>query len=313
MAIIESDVVSWYDMDEGSGATLNDKKSTNDGTIANATWTTGGPTNLPDGLDFNGVNATVDFNFDPALDTGTAIVWVESDAVASTQVIFGHGNLGGRFDIFTESSSMKGRVRYTGDVTAAFAAANSTLYFVAFTWSSSSATGVELYKDGTSQDTATGTGSPNTMARDLYMGSNQGANSWFNGRVYQAAVFNRILTSTEISTLYNSGAGQTYQQTIAKIISVVDTMNIGDIATTIRVAIIQAIDTLHIGDIATIIRIGIIQVVDTLNIGDFITQFQKFWTRLTKSSTSWTNSNKSSTSFTNQNKSSTNWTNQDKS
>ena len=57
MAIVESDVLGWWDFEEGSGTSVADEISTsptNMDLVATPTWVTGGPTNLANGIDLNG-------------------------------------------------------------------------------------------------------------------------------------------------------------------------------------------------------------------------------------------------------------------
>lgn len=58
-------VVSYYNFDENSGTTASDSKSTNDGTINGASWTTG---KIGSALSFDGVDWLVVSGFNNNID-----------------------------------------------------------------------------------------------------------------------------------------------------------------------------------------------------------------------------------------------------
>lgn len=70
------------------------------------------------------------------------------------------------------------------------------------------ATHLQLWRDGvlvnSTTDTTTGTLS---NSANLYLGSSGGTRNYFNGSIDEVLIFNRSLSSDEISQLYNSGNG----------------------------------------------------------------------------------------------------------
>jgi hypothetical protein len=64
--------------------------------------------------------------------------------------------------------------------------------------------------DGVEQSGNTGTGAPSTgnAQHEGHIGSSGAENAWFDGRIDEMSIFNRILTDAEVTTLYNSGAGK---------------------------------------------------------------------------------------------------------
>lgn len=213
MAIAYSDVYRAWDMEEGTGSSLTDETGNNNGTINGATWTTGGPTNLNNGLDFNGSSHYVSFGFNPNQSTLSVEIWATIDVASTTGVLLGHGNLGGggQFDVFTESSALKGRTRYStsGDTTDSVASiSTATLLHIVYTYDSSE---VEIWVDGSSDGAVSASGSIGTGSQTLNMGSvGAGSSSFYNGKIWCARLYNRVLTSDEIAFLYNSGAGVAY-------------------------------------------------------------------------------------------------------
>lgn len=222
MAITDSDIVGWWDIEEGSGSTVDDEVGTNNGTITGATWTTGGPTNLANGLDFDGVNDILDFNFNPNTTDGCIAVWFKAtnNTASPSELIFGEGGLGGGggADIFVSPTGLRGRVRMGGvdrDVTwtsgAGFSTA--TLYLAILNWADGASGSLELFANDSSKATLSGSlGTQNGGSVDLAAGNNPALSRDFDGQIYQCILFNRNLNSSERADLYNSGDGTTYSQ-----------------------------------------------------------------------------------------------------
>lgn len=85
-----------------------------------------------------------------------------------------------------------------------------TWYFLCGTWDGST---MEVYVNGVSQGTKALSGSINTGAYPLYIGNNNISGDQPSGQakyVDEIGIWSRALTSTEISQLYNSGAGLSY-------------------------------------------------------------------------------------------------------
>lgn len=217
MAITKTDVAGWWDFDEGTGTTITDKTGANNGTAANTpTWVSDGPTNLPNGLDFVAASSQfVDFNNNYTNNSGSAAAWFRPDTVATNGVLFGDGNVGGGgdFDLYITSSTIQGRTRFvtSGDEIVSNAISNNILYFVVYTWTDPD---LELFLNGSSVDTnSTGTGGITAGTDDLHAATRTSESGLFyDGSIYQTILFNRVLTSAEVSELYNSGAGITYEQ-----------------------------------------------------------------------------------------------------
>lgn len=217
MSITESNVVGWWDMEEGTGSTLGDESTNNISmTISGATWTTGGPTNLSNGLNFVAASsqyAATNNNYDTFSDGSLALWAIIDDKTLSPVVLLGDGGLGGggNADVFLESSELKGRTRMTGDATIAWSSvANATLYHIVYTWKSG--TGVELFINGSSVGSTANTGSTGAGTTEFTMAAQDTGSfiRFFDGKIFQACYFNAVLDSTDISNLYNSGNGKKY-------------------------------------------------------------------------------------------------------
>ncbi|MCV0371707.1 LamG-like jellyroll fold domain-containing protein [Filomicrobium sp.] len=221
--IAVSDILGWWDVDEGSGTTIGDKVSSpHDGTAAGTSWVTDGPAAIPNGLDFVPANNSwVDFghNYDPP--AGTVCSWVRIDNFSPDGVagsIIGEGNGGGDFDLNTTStSSIFGRTRIGGSDRTVTVAGLSTgqLYFMAYGWDTTDTVSeIELWVDGASVDANSGAwGSQALSSSNLTSGrrSSGVAQRELDGQVYQYLLFNRKLTLAEIQDLHNGGAGATFE------------------------------------------------------------------------------------------------------
>jgi hypothetical protein len=217
-----SDIVGWWDYQEGSGTSLVDEVGGSNGTASATSWVATGPTNLPNGLDFvPASNSYVDYGFNPSLANGTVCAWVRMDATTGTyQTVVGAGNYGGDFELTIDASEFAGgwtRVggadRTVWDPTPLTAG---TLYFLAYSWTTSAATDLQkLWKNGSLVQSASGTwGTISLVSTNLCSGRRTTASATleFDGKIYQVMLFNRELTTAEILQLYNSGAGATFSQ-----------------------------------------------------------------------------------------------------
>jgi hypothetical protein len=90
----------------------------------------------------------------------------------------------------------------------------STWHHVVGTFTLSGATGRLIVNDGTA-DSASGSGTPNDSTWAFTIGANALGTEAFDGRIDEVGIWKRVLTATEITALYNGGAGLTYPVTPA--------------------------------------------------------------------------------------------------
>lgn len=226
MTIITSDVVFWYDIQEGTGATLDNAQgnAARDGTITGADWTTGGPTNLPNGLDF--VRANADFvsmnNTITELITSAAnpfsfAFWLKWDGIASgTAALINDWGSSPQRTILPRIQSTDAYEVYISDTGTTselqldgVSASTTLLQHWVITRSGNN---MALYLNGSSVDTNIGSFVLAASTTDL-MFSN--ANDPYDGRWHQGIMLNKAIDATEAASLYNSGAGITYAQYFA--------------------------------------------------------------------------------------------------
>lgn len=221
-----TDVAGWWDVSEGSGSTVSDSMvSGTNGTITGATWTSGGPSSLPDGLDFNGVEGGdyVEVVKDYDLAAGTVCVWARVDDFDPESdlesFVVDFGNAGGEMTLMTVqrdgTDDFRGRTRWGGtggtdtDVDANSRSTN-VLYHVCYGWDTATSTN-ELWVDGISHGTSTASGVIADWDYEFYWGRRASSNSKnLDGQLYQVTLFSRKLADAEIGDVYNGGEGVTY-------------------------------------------------------------------------------------------------------
>jgi hypothetical protein len=82
-----------------------------------------------------------------------------------------------------------------------------TWYHIVVTWD---ATTLYLYVDSVNRSSSSSV-VPNTGVYNLYIGKDPGANSYyFSGSIDEVGIWNRLLTSDEVVTLYGLGSGLAY-------------------------------------------------------------------------------------------------------
>jgi hypothetical protein len=69
---------------------------------------------------------------------------------------------------------------------------------------------IAFYKNGSAVDTQTVSWTDGVGTADAWIGSFLGASNYFGGIIDEVGIWNRVLTSSEVTELYNSGAGKQY-------------------------------------------------------------------------------------------------------
>ena len=225
-AIVESDVVSWWELDEESGVRSDEAANANDLTDNNTvTYGTGKDGNSAKFTKTNSEYLSISDGSQTGLDiTGdlTMSAWIKKTTD------FGNGQIMGKFDgnggassrgyalHLDANTSTSLDINISNGTTATWkyvtwAPTTGTWYHVAAVYDASAGS-VEFYVDGSQQGT-TQTGLPTSITNNsqaFQIGAHSGGGSYIDGEVDIAIVFDRALTSAEISDLYNSGSPQTY-------------------------------------------------------------------------------------------------------
>ena len=215
MAIAEGDVVLWYDLDEGTGNTLDNKEGTasRDGTNSGCEWTTGGPTNLDDVLDFvfsNSdrvlLNNTLTELITSAANDFSISMWFKRDDSSGTQGLFGDWGSSPQRSIYLRHVSGTTLEFYISDggtsseiqLTQAYTSTSFVHIVVTRTGNDT-----ELIINGSSVDTNTGSFTLPASTTDITLGT-------MDAQIAQVIFFNKAITVAEAQEIYNSGAGITY-------------------------------------------------------------------------------------------------------
>ena len=209
--IRRSDLVSYWKLDDGSGATASDSIGGNDGTLVNGPeWTTSGK--LGSALSFDGVDDRVDtpLNIDqsPASSGVTMLMWVYplSDSPGTHQVIsskyasyyWSVVREGGTWYVYTGENS-----RSTG-----LAVDVNTWQHIAAVFEPG--TDVRFFKNGHTMKIVPEIGY-DIYDANITIGSNPLGGEYFDGIIDEVAVYDTALTWNDITKLYsNSLAGHPY-------------------------------------------------------------------------------------------------------
>lgn len=224
-AVLSTDVVLWYDIDEGTGTTLDNKEGTAafDGTISGAAWSTGGPTNLDDVLDFvRADNDSISLNNTLNELVGSAndftfSIWLKKDDSTndSQNIINDWGGSPNRSVLFRymggASNAMEFYISDNGtasELQLSYTDADITNYQH---WTiSRTGNNTEYCLNGSSVDTNTGAFTLPASATDILIGTRPGGGDSFDGKVAQFIVLSKAISCTEAADIYNGGDGITY-------------------------------------------------------------------------------------------------------
>jgi hypothetical protein len=189
----------WH-MTEGTGSTVADSTSkNNNGTITGAAWTSSGK--IGKALSFDGTNDYADLPVsDITYTAGTVLVWFNrtGPSISSFEMIAEEYVNGSRYYIVTDPS---GNILFrsgpnvqvdAGDYT------NGEWYLAALSWNSSK---YSCYVNGSKIINEANT----TLAyspESFQIGAQNGNSVFFNGRIDNMMIYNRILTDSEIKFIY---------------------------------------------------------------------------------------------------------------
>ena len=196
--------------------TPNDALGNYNGTLVNgATYGTG---IINQGFSFDGVNDNIAISSLNYTNTTTPIsisCWINSSGTGGTivQNLFNNTTgyqlylFGGNVKFRVSSGSFPNELRK--ELTSAIS--TSTWYHVVVTYDGSAdVSGVKIYLNATepaSSNTYNACSSTSLTSVSTIIG---GTNAFFNGILDEVGIWNRELTSTEVTELYNSGAGKQY-------------------------------------------------------------------------------------------------------
>jgi hypothetical protein len=199
-AVWDNGQVGIWHMTEGTGSTVADSTSkNNNGTITGAAWSSSGK--IGNALNFDGTNDYADLPVsDITYNAGTVLVWFNrtGPSISSFEMIAEEYVNGSRYYILTDPS---GNILFrsgpnvqvdAGDYT------NGEWYLAALSWNSSK---YSCYVNGSKIINEADT----TLAyspQSFQIGAQYGNSVFFNGRIDNMMIYNRILTDSEIKFIY---------------------------------------------------------------------------------------------------------------
>jgi hypothetical protein len=216
-APVTSNLVLYYDPSNsssypGTGTTLNDISGNGlDGTLSNTTFTN-------PYLDYNGTSSTTSTPDNPLLEPGsgdwTVEVWINYDAIGSTQCVMSKTNGGLAADwgygFRTNATSVLFEVGNgsTSTTSPSYNVSSGTWYQVVGVWTNVSSNSIELYINGVSQgsNSHSFTSIRNTT-RPLSLGSFDGGatfGQWVNGKMGIVRMYDKSLTSSDVLQNFNA-------------------------------------------------------------------------------------------------------------
>jgi Concanavalin A-like lectin/glucanases superfamily len=301
----------YYKLDESSGNVSDATGNALTGTNTDVTFGSG---KIGNAGTFNGTSSRISTSTTLRYERTKAFsvsAWIKTSVSSGERAIYSTQENSGSYRGFTFWSSYGGSnklfvsIGNTGGVIEKGATttslADGTWKHVVFTYDgSSTAAGVNMYVNGSLESMSTSTdtlGSSIVGTSGVYLGRRDDG-LYYSGDMDELGVWNRVLSATEVSTLYNSGSGKQYNFTTTAYSMTAD---VGTLTLTGQTASLGILYTLT-ASVGSLILTGMEAVLRLSG-----------WTNQSKNSTTFTNQTKNSTTFTNQTKNSTTWTNQSKS
>jgi len=211
-----SGLVAYWSMDEGAGTTLFEPVNGNNGTLTNGpTWTNG---KAGGALSFDGVNDYVDIaNSNPITINSanwTLAAWIKTTTV-SQRPILSNRSTGSGASIYFGVTSGKAFLYQNECVSAGLTGIKSindnVFHHYVFVREGSSG---KIYVDGALDNSATQTSCATSSSRPWRIGHDvANGTEYFPGLIDEVRIYNRALSATEISAMYN-GVSKLYPQNI---------------------------------------------------------------------------------------------------
>lgn len=210
-----NDLLAYYTGDN----TPNDVLGNYNGTLVNgATYGTG---IINQGFSFDGVNDYINFGNVLDFDGSTPFsfsFWLNPNSVGNRNLLQKFTGLNEGWIVFMYVDKIRfglSNTVFTNSINVETSTSiTSTMTHISVTYDGSkNASGVKIYINGVNDSltiiTNNLTGSTSTTA-NFEMGRNLSSLGWYNGIMDEVGVWDRELTPTEITQLYNSGSGKQY-------------------------------------------------------------------------------------------------------
>jgi len=210
-----NDLLAYYTADN----TPNDALGTYNGTLTNGT--TYGTGIINQGFSFDGVNDYINFGNVLDFDGSTPFsfsFWVNPTTVGNKNIIQKWTNLNEGYIIYFYNNKLEFALSNTSVTNQIVVNTVSTYttgmqHFIVTYDGTKNASGVNIYHNGVNQSLSTVrnslTGSTSTSA-NLEFGRLASSVGWYNGILDEVGIWNRELSASEVTDLYNSGSGLQY-------------------------------------------------------------------------------------------------------
>lgn len=220
---LTTNLLSYWKLDESSG---NAADSVGGLTLTNNNTVTYVPAVIANGADLEASSSQYLSNADPAsLDGLSAFsigLWLKFESIADDNMPATKWGAtlatNQSWRLITASSKLQlfiGTGAATGGVTANQTISTGTYYYFVFTWDGAQSSGsrAKAYVNGS--DLTLSDGTPATMlagSADFILGNRTGlpAGGYYDGIIDEVGIWSRALTSSEVTQLYNGGAGLSY-------------------------------------------------------------------------------------------------------
>lgn len=207
---LQDNLVSYWKLDGNS----NDSVGSNNGTDSNVSYNASYG-KIGQGALFNGISSYISTPTGSRITAnGTISCWFKTTSTATYQEIFGNETANEYHRVAMTATGQIYVYILTGGVEKVNLTSTQTYrdglwHHLVMRWGIG---GMKIYVDGvnilSSADTSYGNG---TVGIQIGVNYNVGTRVWyFNGNIDEFGFWSRALTSTEITQLYNSGAGLTY-------------------------------------------------------------------------------------------------------
>ncbi len=196
-------LVSRWDFEKGSGATVEDSVGNNDGTISGATWTTGSRTG-GHALDFDGVDDHVHIADDASLDPSYATVslWFRPDSLPDNTGLIAKGDNSNRqYWIWIYDGNISLEIDNGGHYNNIYSLQLGAWYNLAVTYDGSD---IITYINGNEVDRKPQETGPLLMSDGpFYIGKLPGYTS-FDGTIDDVRLYNYALSQSDIKEIFDS-------------------------------------------------------------------------------------------------------------
>lgn len=311
MAIADN-LVSYYKFDESSGNAADSVGSNTGTNVGTATYTSG---KINNALTLNGSTQclTVGTSLLSAYTGVSVACWIKLTALDAYMHMIGKTDDTTYNQLFrvTDTNRLQATVTTTTEtyITGGTTLTTGVWYFAVYTWDGSN---INLYLNGSTDATAVAkTGTMKTSSDLVSIGRSSVASaSYFSGQIDEVGIWSRALTTDEISTLYNAGAGNQYPFmptfTISEALSLTETtttlrglvntisesLNLSETVSALKGLSVTVLENLSLTETLTTLKTRIFNISESLGVTEVLTQVRLTWNKITKQSTTWTDISK---------------------